>query len=137
MSPPAHSRIPSNAAGLPNQMPFYPPPGLPHPPVRLPYLYGQYHSGMNLPLYFPPYPLGQHGNVGAWGYGPPATNAVPGALPHTGSLQPTLPTSIAPVLAPVPSEGAGQLAANPAMPQPRRIYPNRLVGDGGKLHSTE
>ena len=114
--------------------PFHPPPGLPflygHPSL------GQHHAagvGMNLPqLYFPPHPpLGQHANAGVWGYGPPATGAVPGALPHTGGLQPTLPTSNT-TGNPVHTQGVGQVA-----PQPRRNYPNRQVSDGGTSHLIE
>jgi hypothetical protein len=164
MSTPNPTATPTDAADMANQMPSYPPPGLPHPPTQLPFLYGhptlgQYHTssvGMNLPrLYFPapPYPLGQHGNASAWGYGPPASGAVlgglphpgavpsglphpgavPGGLPHPGGLQPTLPTSNTQAL--VHTEGVGQLAANPATPPPRRSYPNRVVSDGGTWHS--
>jgi hypothetical protein len=165
MSPPHSTQTPNDPAGPPSQMsssrapgldrlvPFRPPPGLPHPPTRLPFLYGypathnQYQNhaagiGMNVPLYFPQYPpLGQHGNAGMWGYGPPGP--IPDALPHPSSQQPALPVPApAPPVA-VHAEGAGPAGATgqvatiapPSTPQVRRIYPNRQVRDGGASRS--
>jgi hypothetical protein len=141
----------SHTPGLDRLVPFHPPPGLPHPPTRLP-LYGyptrdQYQThpaagiGMNVPHYFPQYPpFSQHGNAGAWGYGPPASGPIPGALPHFGSLQPAQPAP-----APVPpvavhtewAGAAGQVATYPPPPPPRRAYPNKQIKDGGESRSIE
>lgn len=110
------------------------PPSAPTPNTQgPPFQYGhpgpvgsQYYAagmGVGAPqLYYgaPPYPpFSHHGNAGPWGYGQ-YPGAVPNPLPPPGNPQ--------------PRSAAVQAKVAPKAFQPKRIYPNKEVSDGGMLH---
>jgi hypothetical protein len=143
---------PTGPPGIPSQTPMVcgPPPniqGLPfYPPLGPPFLYGhpgpnggQYHAagqGVNTPqlYYAPPYPpFSQHSNAGPWGYGHYPPGAFTGPVPQPGDLlHGSDPVRVNQTQA--RTVGATDKTA-PAEFRPKRIYPNKLLREGGTSHS--